>query len=95
VVEFPRDIGVLRVRLPSVCTLAQPLRRTVALSSYSWLQYTGVQLLPRPVQVAADASTSSRPLEGFTPRRGAGLAIFGRSNVEPAAKPVSPLSACP
>ena len=38
--------------------------------------------------MAADASTSSRPLEGFTPRRGAGLAIFGRSNVEPPAKPV-------
>ncbi len=51
--------------------------------------HTDSQLLPRPVQVAADASTSSRPLDGFTPRQGAGLAIFGRSNVEPPAQPVS------
>eukprot|EP00892_Ulva_mutabilis_P007085 jgi/Ulvmu1/4749/UM020_0033.1 len=36
--------------------------------------------------VEAMASTGSRPLQGFTPRKGAGLALFGKSSVEPPAK---------
>eukprot|EP00798_Chlamydomonas_sp_ICE-L_P014069 gene14069-20014_t len=31
------------------------------------------------LKVEAQASTSSRPLEGFTPRKGEGLALFGKS----------------
>ena len=39
------------------------------------------------VQVEAEASTESRPREGFTPRRGAGLPLFGKSESYPAASP--------
>lgn len=35
------------------------------------------------LRVEAEASTDSRPLEGFTPRCGTGLAIFGKSQTGP------------
>ncbi len=34
----------------------------------------------------AEASINSRPLEGFTPRQGAGLALFGKSSNTPASR---------
>lgn len=39
------------------------------------------------LKVEAEASTESRPREGFTPRRGAGLPLFGKSQTGPPAKP--------
>lgn len=41
------------------------------------------------LRVEAEASTDSRPLAGFTPRRGEGLpfGIMGRSSSEPPARP--------
>jgi hypothetical protein len=42
------------------------------------------------LRVEAEASTSERPLDGFTPRQGAGLPLFGKSfNTPPAAGPKS------
>ena len=38
------------------------------------------------LRVEAEANTDSRPLPGFTPRKGAGLALFGKSKTEPPAK---------
>ena len=40
------------------------------------------------VQVEAEASTDARPREGFTPRKGAGLPLFGKSENYPAEKKV-------
>lgn len=43
---------------------------------------------PHPYcQVEALASTSTRPLAGFTPRKGAGLPLFGKSFTGPPARP--------
>jgi hypothetical protein len=41
------------------------------------------------LRVEAEASTQSRPLPGFTPRAGAGLPLFGRSETYPPARPHS------
>lgn len=38
------------------------------------------------LKVEALASTDSRPLKGFTPRKSAGLALFGKSSMKPPAK---------
>jgi hypothetical protein len=38
------------------------------------------------LRVEAEASTDSRPRDGFTPRRGAGLPIFGKSQSGPPAR---------
>jgi len=38
------------------------------------------------LKVEAEANTDSNPLPGFTPRRGAGLALFGKSSSEPPAR---------
>jgi hypothetical protein len=38
------------------------------------------------LRVEAEANTDSRPLPGFTPRRGTGLALFGKSMTEPPIK---------
>lgn len=42
-----------------------------------------------PLQVEAEASTDSKPIPGFVPRRGAGLpfGILGVSSTEPPARP--------
>lgn len=40
-------------------------------------------------QVEAEASISSRPIPGFTPRQGAGIALFGKSFNYPPARPNS------
>lgn len=39
------------------------------------------------LKVEAEASTDSRPLPGFTPRAGPGLALFGKSNTDPPVRP--------
>ncbi len=39
-------------------------------------------------QVEAEANTDSRPLEGFTPRKGAGIPLFGKSSTYPPPGPV-------
>ena len=41
------------------------------------------------LRVEAEASTQSRPLPGFTPRAGAGLPLFGKSETYPPARPHS------
>ena len=38
------------------------------------------------LRVEAEASTDKRPLHGFTPRKGKGLAVFGKSQTGPPAK---------
>lgn len=38
-------------------------------------------------QVEAEASTEAAPLPGFTPRKGVGLALFGRSDSRPPSRP--------
>jgi hypothetical protein len=40
------------------------------------------------LQVEAEANTDNNPLPGFKPRRGAGLALFGKSSSEPPTKKV-------
>lgn len=42
-------------------------------------------------QVVAEANTDSQPLPGFTPRRGAGLALFGKSSTDPPIRKVRTL----
>ena len=39
------------------------------------------------LQVEAEASTEAAPLAGFTPRKGVGLALFGRSDSRPPSRP--------
>ena len=46
------------------------------------------------MQVEAEASTDARPREGFTPRKGAGLPLFGKSENYPAEKKVRWARAC-
>ena len=46
-----------------------------------WLNHTCLA----PLQVEAEASTDSRPLPGFTPRKGAGLPFLGKSVTYPPA----------
>ena len=41
-------------------------------------------------QVEAEANTVSRPLPGFTPRKGKGLPLFGKSESTPPSSPASP-----
>ena len=41
-------------------------------------------------QVEAEANTLSRPLPGFTPRKGQGLPFFGKSESTPPSSPASP-----
>ena len=40
-------------------------------------------------QVEAEANTVSRPLPGFTPRKGKGLPLFGKSESTPPSSPAS------
>lgn len=39
------------------------------------------------LKVEAEASTETRPLEGFTPRKGEGIFLFGKSKTDPPAEP--------
>ena len=48
-----------------------------------------ISTIPRlHFQVEAEANTDTNPIEGFVPRRGAGLALFGKSSSEPPARKV-------
>jgi len=38
------------------------------------------------LKVEAEASTDARPRPGFTPRKGAGIPLFGKSQVGPPAR---------
>ena len=49
-----------------------------------WLDWTCLPVL----QVEAEASTDSRPLPGFTPRKGPGLPLLGKSVTYPPARRV-------
>ena len=40
------------------------------------------------MQVEAEGNTDSRPLPGFTPRKGKGLPIFGKSKSDPPVRKV-------
>lgn len=49
-------------------------------SEGSWYCSVGV------LKVEAMASTDVRPLDGFTPRKGQGISLFGKSSIEPPVK---------
>ena len=48
----------------------------------------------RVLQVEAEANTDGQPLPGFTPRKGAGLPLFGKSSTYPPLGPVSDRLSC-
>ena len=86
IVSFGPTIGQLKVGAPSSALPTLQRSRMRALPVAAWDVpcdrgvLTGIGLIS---QVEAEGNTDSRPLPGFTPRKGKGLPVFGKSSSAP------------